>query len=372
MKQLTLCAIGLFCACSLYAQYPTVTLPAGGNNLVSSIGQRLGITDISIHWNAPGVKGRTGKIWGTPIVHYGFQDLGFGTSKAAPWRAGANENTTIQFSTAVMVEGKALAAGKYGFFIAVYADSCTLIFSKNNSAWGSFFYKPEEDALRVTVRQQKGLTPVQERLSYRFMDQTDQSTTIALEWENWRIPFKVSVDLPNLVVANLRRELQGDKGFLYQNWYNAAQFCLQNNTNLEEALTWAETGVSSFFGQETYSTLSMKAQIQAKLGKLEDAEATMKKAMEKAAPFEVHTYGRQLLTEQKPAKALEVFQFNFEKFKGAWPTHVGMMRGYSATGDLKKALEHAKAALEQAPDDVNKNNLKASIKTLSEGKPLAQ
>lgn len=372
MKQaILLLVIGLF-AHGLLAQYPTLTLPTEGGNLKCSIGQRIGITDVDIHWNAPGVKGREGKIWGTPIVHYGFQDLGFGTSKAAPWRAGANENTTIAFSTEVLVEGKPLPAGCYGFFIAVYPDSCTLIFSKNSTAWGSFFYDPKEDALRVTVRPQKNLPQSRERLCYEFSDQTETSATIALLWEHWRIPFQVSVDLNKTVIATLRKELQGDKGFLYQNWYQAALFCAQHNTNLEEALTWAENGVSSFFGQESFSTLSMKARILEMLGRSAEAETTMAKAVDKGTPLEIHLYGRQLLGEKKSAKAMEIFELNARKFKGEWPTEVGLMRGYSATGDLKKALEHAKIALTQAPNEGEKKSLEMSIKTLSEGKPLIQ
>ncbi len=128
------------------------TLPNGGNKK-AMVGERIGLTDITIHYNRPGVKGREGKIWGQ-LVPYGFGDLGFGTSKSVPWRAGANENTTIQFSTDVTVEGKKLAAGKYGFFIATGKDESTIIFSKDNAAWGSYFYDPAADALRVTVKQQ--------------------------------------------------------------------------------------------------------------------------------------------------------------------------------------------------------------------------
>jgi tetratricopeptide (TPR) repeat protein len=95
-------------------------------------------------------------------------------------------------------------------------------------------------------------------------------------------------------------------------------------------------------------------------------------ALDKAGVQELHQYGRQLIAEKKPAKALEVFQLNYKKNGDAWPVHVGLMRGYSANGDLKKALEHAQAALKQAPDDLNRKNLEASVKTLSEGKALAQ
>lgn len=111
------------------------------------VGERVGLTDITITYNRPRVKGREGKIWGQ-LVPYGFSDQGFGTSKEAPWRAGANECTTIEFSNDVNIEGKNLEAGKYGFFIAPGKDESTLIFSKNNTAWGSFFYDPSEDVLR--------------------------------------------------------------------------------------------------------------------------------------------------------------------------------------------------------------------------------
>ena len=117
------------------------------------MGEQVGLTDVQIRYDRPAVKGRTGQIWGK-LVPYGFNDLGFGTSKQAPWRAGANENTVISFSTDVTVEGKQLKAGEYGFHIAVYEDRCTLIFSQNHTSWGSYFYDPAEDALRVDVKQQ--------------------------------------------------------------------------------------------------------------------------------------------------------------------------------------------------------------------------
>src|SRR5437762_8646218 len=114
-----------------------LTTPPSGGNKKASVSERIGITDVTIHYDRPGVKGREGKIWGQ-LVGYGFNDLGFGTSKAAPWRAGANENTTIEFSTDVVIEGNPLPAGKYGFFIAVGKEESILIFSKTSTSWGSF------------------------------------------------------------------------------------------------------------------------------------------------------------------------------------------------------------------------------------------
>lgn len=345
------------------------SLPASGGNLKSSVSQRIGITDIEIHWDAPAVKGREGKIWGTTIAHYGFQNLGFGTAKESPWRAGANENTTVSFSTDVTVEGKPLPAGKYGFFIAVYADSCTLIFSKNSTAWGSYFYNPAEDALRVSVRQQKDLPQSRERLTYEFSEQTENSTLIALVWERWRIPFRVAVDLNKTVVEGLRKELQNSPGFYEQNLNGAATFCLQHNVNLDEALTWADNAINM---SPTFTNYRLKSQILEKLDKAAEAEKTMTAALDKATVQELHQYGRQLVAEKKPAKAMEIFQLNYKKNGDTWPTHVGLMRGYSANGDVKKALEHAQIAVKQAPDDMNRKNLEGYVKTLSEGKALVQ
>jgi hypothetical protein len=366
MKQMTL-FFCLFWAVVLRAQ--SLTLPAGGSNYKYHASHRIGITDVKVHWDAPGVKGREGKIWGTQIAHYGFVDLGFGSSKAAPWRASANENVVMSFSTDVRIEGKPLAAGKYGFFVAVYPDSCTLIFSKYHEAWGSYSYDPAADALRVTVRQQKNQPQSREWLNYEFSDPAPSSATLALVWERWRIPFSISVDLNKTVVESLRSELQGEKGFYDENCYAAADFCLQNNYNLEEALTWAGLAVRN---NPSFTNIRLQASILEKLGRGAEAEKALEKGLDKASAQELHQYGRQLVGQKKAAKALEVFQLNFKKHNGEWPTQVGLMRGYSATGDLKKALEHAKLALAQAPDDTNKKSLEASIKTLSEGKALAQ
>ena len=96
----------------------------------------------------------------------------------------------------------------------------------------------------------------------------------------------------------------------------------------------------------------------------------MKQAVDNANTMELHQYGRQLLNEKKVNEAMTVFEKNYIKNKGAWPTNVGMMRAHSALGNIKKALEFAREALKQAPDDINKKNLENAIKTLESGKAL--
>lgn len=132
----------------------TIQIP-NGTNPKCQTGRTIGVTNIDVHWNAPGVKGREGKIWGTPIAHYGSIVLGFGSNNPSPWRAGADECTTMSFSTDVKINGKHLPSGSYGFFIELYEDSCILIFNKNAKSWGSYFYDPGFDVLRVTTSKRK-------------------------------------------------------------------------------------------------------------------------------------------------------------------------------------------------------------------------
>jgi tetratricopeptide (TPR) repeat protein len=340
-------------------------------NFKCSIGREIGFTDIEIKWNAPGVKGREGKIWGTDIAPFGFSVLGYGSEVASPWRAGADESTTMSFSTDVKINGKPLPAGKYGFFIALYPDSCVLIFNKNTAGWGSYFYREDMDVLRVSTRQQKNLPTPQERLAYTFSNQTENSVEVALEWERWRIPFKVEIDLRATTLAHIRSEMSGALGFDPPSLEAAANWCLQNDTNYQQALNWINSATNpNLGGINSFRALSTKSKLLEKLGNASEASRTWAQALEKANPLELHTYGRQLLAEKKTKEAFAIFESNFKKHNGEWPTNVGMMRGYSALGDLKKALEHAKMALVQAPDDVNKKGLEGAIKQLEQGKAL--
>ena len=361
--------VSLFFSNALEAQ--ALRLPDGGVNFKSMAGRRIGITDIEVRWSAPGVKGREGKIWGTLVAPYGFEPLGFGSNSASPWRAGANECTTMSFSTDVMINGKKLAAGNYAFFIALYPDSCTLIFNRNTQEWGSYFYNPAMDVMRVKTIQQKDMKESKERLDYTFSKQTDKSIEMSLEWEKWRIPFSVEVDLVNTTLASIHSQLSGALGFDPPSLQAAADWSLQNGVNYEEGLDWINRATDpNLGGVKSFRALNTKAGLLTKLNRTAEADTIMQAALENASPIEMHQYGRQLLAQKKNAEAMAVFEKNYKKNKGAWPTNAGMMRGYSAMGNYKKALEHAKLALAQAPDDVNKKFLEEAIKTLSEGKPL--
>src|SRR5471030_2871574 len=284
------------------------SLPDAGNRR-ASVSEQVGLTDITIHYNRPHVKGREGHIWGE-LIPVGYVDQGFGPSKSAPWRAGANESTTIEFSTDVKVEGQPLAAGKYGFFVAYDPNECTLIFSKNSTSWGSFFYKPEEDALRVKVKPVPADKSV-EWLKYEFADETPTSATVQLEWEKLIVPFKIEVDVVNTQLASFRRELRSEKGFTWESLDQAAAFCAQHKTNLEEALAWTDQAVGPFFGgAQSFQAWATKAAVLDSLGRNAEATAVMKKALPYGSVTDLYGYGRTLTSQKHGKEAFEVFKIN--------------------------------------------------------------
>lgn len=346
------------------------TLPDGGNKM-AMVGERIGLTDVTIHYNRPGIKNREGKIWGA-LVPFGFTDLGFGTSTAAPWRAGANENTTIEFSTDVTVDGKLLTAGKYGFFIAVGKENSTLIFSKNNSSWGSYFYDEKEDALRINIQQQP-LDKSVERLQYEFANQTANTATIELQWEKLQFAFKVSVDIDKSQLESFRKELKTDKGFDWKPWAQAADYCATNNINLEEGLQWADYSISGkYIGEKNFKTLNTKASLLKKLNREAEATAIMQEAIPFGNMNELHSYARQLLASKKTTEAAAVFKTNYKKYPNVFTTNMGMTRALSSEANYKEALKYATAALVQAPDAADKKIAEGMIAQLKMGKDVNQ
>jgi hypothetical protein len=360
----------------VYAQAPVLTLPPSGNNQKASVSQFLGAIKVSIDYSSPAVhtaagEDRRGKIWGH-LVPYGLAKLGGGNGKPDPWRAGANENTVFTNSELVAIEGKPLPAGSYGLHMIPGPDEWTIIFSKTSNSWGSFFYEESDDALRVTVKPHKH--EYREWLAYDFTERKRDEATVELQWEDLAVPIKINADTTASYLTHLREELKGTQAFNYLSYVSAASFCVSANANLEEGLRWADAALSMpTIGQVNFQTLSTKSQVLAKMGKQSESAELMQKAIHdpSATPFQIHIYARQLISEHKDAEALEAFKFNAQRNGEAWPVNMGLARGYSAVGDVKKALEYAQKALPQS-DDLNREPLKAMIKTLSEGHAIAQ
>jgi hypothetical protein len=336
----------------------TLTLPKSGNNQKALVSQWMGPVEVTFIYNSPDVTGpegesRSGKIWGQ-LVPYGMNNLGFGTARESPWRAGANENTVFEVSHDILIEGKKLPAGKYGFFVIVEENGpWTLIFSNNTESWGSYFYDPLEDVLRVNA------TPVEseyrEWLTYGFEDRQPNSCVAYLQWENKKLPFRIDVDaIENVYLGIIRNELRGSKGFSWENWNAAANFCLQQKTNLEEALTWAEKSISDpFFGNRSFSTLQTKAALLTALNRPTEGKAIIQQAIELPGTTaqQIHFYGRSLLSEGNTEDAMKIFQFNYKKHPKDFTSTVGLARGYTALGDQKKAIQYWEKAIRILPEN---------------------
>ena len=370
-------AAGAFFVAAAGAQ--TVTLPPSGDNQKAAVIQNIGLVEVRIDYSSPDVHApdgsdRTGKVWGQ-LVPWGMADLGFGNGKPSPWRAGANENTVFTVSHDVWVQDKKLPAGRYGLHMIPGEQEWTIVFSKNSSSWGSFFYEESEDALRVTTKAEQA--PYREWLTYDFVDRQPDSATVALEWENLRVPFTITVpNLVDLYVARIADDLRGPIGFNWQGWSSAAQYCVQYcrdyEQHMEQALVWAQAAIDRpFVGEANYTTLSTKAQILTALGRDPEALDTIRTAVKLPSTTvgQIHNAARQLQLGGKTAEAMELFKLNAERFGAdTWPVTVGMARVHSASGDYGKALEYAKKARAQAPDPLNQGNLDAIIKLLESGK----
>ncbi|MDH3650175.1 MAG: DUF2911 domain-containing protein [Saprospiraceae bacterium] len=371
-KIFSIFCLGAFLTIQAAAQ--SLPLPPSGDNQKSVVTQYIGsLAHVIVKYNSPDVTGPNGEsrkdqIWGQ-LVPYGLNVVNFGLGNPSPWRVGANENTIIKFSHDVMIEGKPLEAGKYGLHLIVdETEPWTWIFSHNSSAWGSYFYDESEDALRVQVEPTDH--PYTEWLTFDFVDRGAKSATVAMKWENKMVPMRIEVaDINELYVETFSKELQGSTGFNHQNLVAASQFCLQNETNLDEALAWADQAISApFIGVKNFSTMQNKGSVLMKMGKTSEAEEIMMEAVHHAAttPFEIHGFGRQLIGMGMKDKALDIFKYNHERFEGAWPTNVGMARGLSAVGQYVEALKYAELAYEEAPDKLNKDGMKSAIEKLKE------
>lgn len=355
-----------------------VTLPPSGGNQHSTVVQGIGLVKVSIDYSSPHVHtaagvDRRGKIWGdNNLVPYGMSALGFGScGKDCPWRGGANENTVFTTSHDIKVQGQLLPAGTYGLHFIPGRDEWTVIFSKNSTSWGSFFYDAKEDALRVTAKPAK--SDYHEDLAYGFRDRGGDHATAVLSWEDLEVPFTITVDNANdLWVENLRHELRSTGAFSWMGFSQAANFCLQNKTHLDQGLKWAQDAVGPVYGQVNFTTLSTLANLQDANGMSAESRKTFDRAVHDptATPVDLHLYGRALLAAKKTDEAMAVFQLNAKLHPNAWPVHVGLGRGYAALGRRADAISEFKLAVAQAPDDNNRNNLQDMIKKLEAGKDI--
>jgi hypothetical protein len=360
-------AIVLAAAPSALAQeLSELSMPPNGGNQKAEVSQWIGLVKVTITYHSPNVHGgggadRAGHIWGE-LVKYGLFDDGFGPSHATPWRAGANESTTITLSHDVTIGGHDLRAGTYALFLELQPSGpWTWIFS-TQAGWGAYQYDPSNDALRVSADPESA--PYTEFLTYDFDERRKDSSVAFIQWERKRVGF--TIEVPNataLYVAEMRKQLLGWPGFDYQNWQQAAQFCADNTINLEEALVWADKAISQPFrnaaqGREDFSTLRTKAAVLRAMARESEADAVMDKAV--ALPgtpaMPIHQYAMTLLAAGRTDRAMAIVTLNRRQHPDdTFVTYVGLARGYTAVGDRKAAIANWELALQHVPDNQKQN-----------------
>ena len=209
-----------------------------------------------------------------------------------------------------------------------------------------------------------------EWLKYEFISHKEKSCTIAMFWEKWMIPFTVEVDVENIVLASLRDQVKSQKGFNSNNLIQASQYCFNKNINLDEALGWAQRSITGFGGQKSYTSLRNLATGYEKMNRLNQADSVMNEALSMANVNQYTGYGRALISQKRTDKAMEVFIANQKKNGDVFAVNNGLMYGYSAKADFKKALESAEKAMVQAPNENAKKTLEGQIVKLKEGKDV--
>lgn len=325
------------------AQVPGLTGPQASPE--ASVSQTLGLTELRVSYHRPATNGR--QVWGT-LVPYG-----------QVWRAGANENTTVSFSTPVSVNGTALPAGTYGLHMIPTAGDWTVIFSKEAGAWGSFSYDPKEDAARVTAKPQAA--PHEERLSYSFDEPTADSVQLALRWEKLRVPIEIKVDLGRTVLENYKAQLRGLPRFGWQGWSQMANWAAENGIELDDALAWADRSISM---NRNFTNLRTKALVLEKKGDAAASATLTKEALSIATETEINAYGYQLLGQRKVDDAIAMFAKNVKDHPNSWNAYDSLAEAYGVKGDRQKSLENYTKAMNLTTVDLQKTRISGIIEQL--------
>lgn len=323
----------------------------------AKVTQTIGISTVTVSYSRPSVKGR--EVWGA-LVPYGWNVQPFGAGKEAPWRAGANENTVIEFSHPAKVEGKEVPAGKYGLFFVINKDDTgEVILSKDYRSWGSFWYDPAMDQLRAKI--QLRAIPHTELLTYDFINLAKNSGDLVLNWEKKQFPVKIEFAVDDIVMANAAEELKGQAGFNWQGYSSAANYALQNKVNQEKALAWIDQAIAQ---NKNFNTLNIKSGLLRQTGKTAEADAIQKDAIALATEAELNLYGYQLLGEGKHDEAIKIFILNTERHPESANCWDSLGEAYATKGDKENAIKNFKKALSMNPPANVKANSEAFLKKL--------
>ena len=264
LRAITLSAFvsSLALAPSLFGAEEKIQFPDASQH--ATVTQRVGLTDVSIEYSRPNVRGR--EIFGG-LVPYG-----------KVWRTGANASTKIKFSDAVKIGGKEVPAGEYAFYTLPTENEWTIILSKDTKGWGAYDYKADTDALRVMVKPMPLTDPV-ESFTIGFDNLKSNGATLALEWDKTRVPVEITTNTVEKVSANIEAALKKPESLDQRFYYQAASFYYDNDKDLAKALKWIDQAIEKK-QPAGYFLYQKKAQIEAKLGHKAEAKAAAEKSIE--------------------------------------------------------------------------------------------
>jgi hypothetical protein len=265
----------------------------------ASVMQRIGVTDVTITYSRPGVKGR--QIWGDPLPEQKAQgeatlDNQNERPKGAPivpwghvWRAGANEATQFVITDDVLINGQKLPAGSYSLHTIPKKDEWTIVFNGTANQWGSFNYDPAKDTLRVKAKPET-LPTSQEWLSYSFDPVTEDSAQVNIRWEKISVPFTIKVpDVAGLALTKLKATVAGAKPDDWRTPMVAGSYLINGNADPaddQQGLAWLDQSIKV---KETFDNLRVKANALYKLGRKEEAFALADQAIQKGKADKVDT-----------------------------------------------------------------------------------
>lgn len=338
---------------NLYAQgvitTPRVPSPA------AMVSQTVGISTVTVKYSRPSVKNR--EIWGA-LVPYGYNVQAFGAGNEAPWRAGANENTVIEFSDPATIEGQRIPAGSYGLFFVINKDNTgEVILSKDYKSWGSFWYDAKQDEIRAKIQLRD--VSATERLTYNFLNVTKNSAELVLDWEKKEFPVKIEFAVDSIVMANAEQQLKNTVGFTWQGYASAAGYALQNKVNLDEGMKWIDQAIAQ---NKNFTTLNIKSGILKEQGKNDESDKIMKEAIDIATEVELNNYGYQLLAQNQQDKAIEIFILNTKRHPESPNAWDSLGEGYALKGDKQNAITNFKKALNMNPPANVKANSEKYLK----------
>lgn len=335
----------------------TVSLPRISQQ--ATVSQMIGISTVMVKYSRPSVKHRM--IWGD-LVPYGWNiQKGLGLENPAPWRAGADENTTITFSHQVKVEGIDIPAGTYGlFFIINEGNTGEVILSKNSTSWGSFFYDPGEDQLRANIK----LREIQftEMLTFEFINISNNAGELVLNWEKKQFPIKINFDVNEIVMANAKSELKGQMGFATSGYISAAYYSYQNNIDRDQGIMWIDKALEA--EPTNYQAVWVKARFLIRDGKAEEAEMLIKSALEKSSETEMEGFGNMLLNLGITDRAIKVFLLYSERYPKSAISWYCLGEGYFNKGKKNDAIVVFRKSLSLNPTNDIKLKIENRLKTL--------